>query len=74
MNLKFLTIKLNQTQYDLGRETVKISVFSSKDLFEKCEYLTGEDIGQRPRVLEKTKFHYSPLGMSLSQSFKKRQR
>ena len=72
MNLKFLTIKLNQTQYDLGRETVKISVFSSKDLFKKCEYLTGEDIGQRPRVLEKTKFHYSPLGMSLSQSFKKR--
>ena len=38
---------------------------------EKYEYLTGEDLGHRPSVLEKTKFEYSPLGMSLSKSFKK---
>ena len=44
---------------------------SSKDLLEKYEYLTGEDLGHRPSVLEKTKFEYSPLGMSLSKSFKK---
>ena len=37
---------------------------------EKFEYLTGEDLGHRPSVLEKTKFEYSPLGMSLSKSFK----
>ena len=33
--------------------------------------MTGEDLGHRPSVLENTKFEYSPLGMSLSKSFKK---
>ena len=28
----------------------------------KYEYLTGEDLGYRPSVLEQTKFDYSPLG------------
>ena len=64
-------IKANQAQYDLGREAAKTSALSSKDLLEKYEYLTGEDLGHRPSVLEKTKFEYSPLGMSLSKSFKK---
>ena len=44
---------------------------SSKDLLEKYEYLTGEDLGHRPSVFEKTKFEYFPLGMSLSKSIKK---
>ena len=48
-----------------------MSALSSKDLLEKCEYLIGEDLGQKPSVLEKTKFEYSPLGMSLGKSFKK---
>ena len=64
-------IKANQAQYDLGREAAKISALFSKDLFEKYEYLTGEDLGHRPSVLEKTKFEYSPLAISLSKSFKK---
>ena len=65
-------IKANQAQYDLGREAAKISALSSKDLLEKYEYLTGEDdLGHRPSVLEKTKFEYSLLGISLSKSFKK---
>ena len=46
-------IKGNQAQYDLGKEAAKISVKSSKDLLEKFEYLTGEDLGHRPSVLEK---------------------
>ena len=46
-------IKANQAQYDLGREAAKISALSSKDLLEKYEYLTGEDLGHRPSVLEK---------------------
>ena len=73
MNLKFLATRLNQTkaQYDLGRKAAKISALSSKDLLEKYQYLTGEDLGHRPSVLEKTKFEYSPLGMSLSKSFEK---
>ena len=33
--------------------------------------MTGEDLGHRPSVLEKTKFEYSALGMSISKSFKK---
>ena len=64
-------IKSNQAQYDLGREAAKISALSSKDLLEKYEYLTGEDLGHRPSALEKAKLEYSPLGISLSKSFKK---
>ena len=64
-------IKASQAQYDLGREAAKISALSSKDLLEKYKYLTGEDLGRRPSVLEKTKFEYSPLGILLSKSFKK---
>ena len=64
-------INANQAQYDLRREAAKISALSSKDLLEKDKYLTGEDLGHRPSVLEKTKFEHSPLGMSLSKSFKK---
>ena len=33
--------------------------------------MTSEDLGHRPSMLEKTKFEYFPLGMSLSKSFKK---
>ena len=62
-------VKVNQAQYDLGREAAKISALSSKDFLEKYEYLTGEDLGHRPSVLEKTKFEYSPLGMSLGKLF-----
>ena len=65
-------IKVNQAQYDLGREAAKISALSSKDLLEKYEYLTGEDLGHRPSVLEKTKFEYSPLGAVLFDNVKKK--
>ena len=73
MNLKILDdkIKANQAQHDLGREAVKISALSSKDLLEKYEYLNGKYLGYRPSVLGKTKFEYSPLGTSLSKSLKK---
>ena len=64
-------IKANQVQYDLSREVDKISALSSKDLLDMYEYLTGEDLGHKPIIFEKTKFEYSPLGMSLSKAFKK---
>ena len=54
-------IKANQAQYDLDRLAAKISALSSGEL-RKYEYLTGEDLGYRPNVLEQTKFDYSPLG------------
>ena len=38
---------------------------SFKDPLEKYEYLTGEDLGQKPSVFEKAKFENSPLGMNL---------
>ena len=65
-------IKANKAQYDLGREPAKISALSSKDLLEKYEYLTGEDLGHRPSVLEKTKFEYSQLGAVLAKNIKKK--
>ena len=34
---------------------------SSNDL-RKCEYLTGDDLGYKPSVVEQAKFDYSPLG------------
>ena len=63
-------IKANQAQHDLGKEAV--SALFSEDLLEKYEYLTGEDLGYRPSVLEKTKFQYSPLGAVLSNNVKKK--
>ena len=58
-------IKANQAQYDLDREAAKISALSSKEL-DKYEYLTGEDLGYKPSVVEKAKLEYSPLGEVLS--------
>ena len=54
-------IKSNQAQYDLGREAAKISALSSKDLLEKYEYLTAEDLGHKPSVFENAKFEYFPF-------------
>ena len=71
LNILDNKIKENQAQYDLGRDVAKISALSCKELLEKNKYLTGEYLGHRPSALEKTKFEYSPSGMSLSKSFKK---
>ena len=54
-------IKANKAEYDLDRETAKISALSSSEL-EKYEYLTGEDLGFKPEVIQKAKFEYSLLG------------
>ena len=47
------SIEANQAQYDLGREGVKLAALSSKDLLEKYEYLTGEDLGPSDLDLDK---------------------
>ena len=54
-------IKANKAQHDLDRKETKISALSSGEL-EKYEYLTGEDLGYKPYVIQKAKFEYSPLG------------
>ena len=52
-------IKANQGQYNLDRETSKISALSSGKL---KKFLTGKNVGYKPGVAEQAKFEYSPLG------------
>ena len=54
-------ISANQAPYDLDRLAAKISPYSSGD-FRKYEYLTGEDLGYKPSVVEQAKFEYFQLG------------
>ena len=54
-------LKVNQAQYDLDREAVKISAFLSKES-EKYEFLTEKDLGHKLKAIEEIKFEYSPLG------------
>ena len=63
-------IKANKAQYDLDRQAANISALFSKDL-EKYEYLTGEDLGYKPDVIQRAKFEYSPLGEVFNKIFKK---
>ena len=61
--IKILDKKImqNEAQYDLYRKAAKISALPSHNL-DKYEYLTGEDLGLKPSVIEQTKFEYYPLG------------
>ena len=54
-------MKANQAQYDLDRLAAKLSAYSSGDL-RKYKYLTVQDLGYKPSVVEEAKFHYSPSG------------
>ena len=58
-------VKANKAQYELDRETAKISALSSGEL-KKYEYLTGEDLGYKPDVIQKAKFEYSPIDKVLN--------
>ena len=58
-------IRANQAQYDLSREAAKISALPSKNL-DRYEYLTREDLGYVPKIVEKAKFEYFALGMVLT--------
>ena len=58
-------IRANKAQYDLDRQAAKISALSSVEL-EKYKYLTGENLGYKPDVVQKAKFEYSPLGQFLN--------
>ena len=44
-------IKVNEARYDLDRLAAVISALSSGEL-RKYEYLTGEDLGYKPIVVE----------------------
>ena len=62
-------IRSNQAQYDLDRQNAKISALSSGEL-DKYEYLTGEDLGYKPDVVQKAKFEYFPLGQVFNKGLK----
>ena len=55
-------IKANQSQYGFERLAAKISAYSSGDL-RKYEYLTYEELGYKPSVIEQAKFDYSPFSI-----------
>ena len=58
----------NKAQYNLDRQTAKISAFSSGNV-TKYEYLTGKDVLLEKDLLEKAtaskRFEYFPLGKEL---------
>ena len=61
-------IEKNKAQYDLDRQTAKISVLSSGNV-GKSEFLTGKDVLPEKDLLEKDatikRFEYSPLDSEL---------
>ena len=64
-------IKDEKLQYDINRETAKISALSSSKL-DKYEYLTGEEIlsSNQQQLIEQAKFTYSPLGKAFEKQTK----
>ena len=64
-------IKDEQLQYDINRETAKISALSSGKI-DKYEYLTGEGIlpSNQQQIIEQAKFTYSPLGKAFEKQTK----
>ena len=64
-------IKSEKLQYDINRETAKISALSSGK-FDKYEYLTGKEIlsSNKQQIIEQAKFTYSPLGKTFEKQIK----
>ena len=64
-------IKDEKLQYNINREVAKISALSSGKL-HKYEYFTGEDMlpSTQQRIIEQTKFTYSPLGKAFDKQIK----
>ena len=64
-------IRDEKLQYDINREAAKISGLSSGKI-DKYEYFTGEEIlpSDRRRVIEQSKFTYSPLRKALEKQTK----
>ena len=59
-------IRDEKLQYDINRETARISALSSGKI-DKYDYLTGEGIPpfDQRRVIKQAKFTYSPLRKAL---------
>ena len=68
---KQIQIRDGKLQYDVNRESTKISVLSSGKI-DKYEYLTGEEIlpSNQKQIIEQAKFTYSPLGKVFEKQIK----
>ena len=64
-------IKDEKLQYDINRESAKISALSSGTL-DKYQYLTGEEIlpSNQQQIIQQAKFNYSPLGKAIEKQRK----
>ena len=64
-------IKDEKLQYDINRETARISALSLGTL-DKYEYLTGEEIlpSNQQQIIQQAKFTYSPLGKAFEKQTK----
>ena len=64
-------IKDEKLQYDINRETAKISALSTSEI-DKYEYLAGEEIlpSNQQQIIQQAKFAYSPLGKALEKQIK----
>ena len=64
-------IKDKKLQYEINKETAKISPLSSGKI-DKYEYLTGEEIlpSNERQITEQEKFTYSPLGKAFEKQLK----
>ena len=60
----------NEAQYNLDRKSAKISALSSHNL-GKYDYLSGEDLGLKPSLVEQAKFEYSQLGKTFTKGLEK---
>ena len=65
-------IKDKKLQYEINKETAKISPLSSGKI-DKYEYLTGEEIlpSNERQIIEQEKFTYSPLGKAFEKQLNK---
>ena len=64
-------IRHEKLQYDINRETAKISAISSGKI-DKYDYLTGEEIlpSNQRQIIEQAQFTYSPLGKAFDKQIK----
>ena len=62
-------IKDEKLQYDINRETAKISALLSGKI-DKYEYLTGEEIlpTNQQQIIEQVKLTYSPFGKAFEKT------
>ena len=64
-------IRLKHIRLNITDREIEESYALSSGKLSKYEYLTGEDLGYKPVVVEQAKFEYSPLGQGFTNILKK---